>query len=135
MTKGQYSVINNAMLLRFIIIAVITILPTIGQAQDNSITTNDILREIAWQAVHAIDYGQTLEIARQPNKYHELNPIMGKHPSVGTVNTYMIASAVLHPVISYLLPSKYRATWQYISIIVSSGCVINNYHIGLGVRY
>lgn len=127
--------INNTMLLRLIIIAVIIILPVSSYSEDNHITKADIIREITWLGIHAIDYGQTLEIARHPDKYKELNPILGKHPSVNNVNIYMITTALLHPIISYILPKEYRVIWQYVTISTSTICVINNYSIGIKINY
>jgi hypothetical protein len=97
--------------------------------------TQDILREVAWQTVHVIDWGQTLEIARHPEDYHEINPIMGKHPSVGNVNVYMGLSSIGHLAVSYVLPPKIRPYWQYLTIVTSGACVINNFNIGLGVKF
>ncbi len=96
---------------------------------------NDTFREIAWQGIHLIDWGQTLEAARQPDRYYEMNPILGKHPSVGNVNLYMATSLIVHPMISYFLPKKYRKAWQYISIGISGGCVIHNFNAGLKVKF
>lgn len=96
---------------------------------------SDTIREVVWQGIHVIDWGQTLEVARHPEKYHELNPILGRHPSVGRVNVYMGLSAVGHIVISYILPEKARSYWQYVSIGVSGACVVNNFNIGLGIKF
>lgn len=98
-------------------------------------TRGDTIREVSWEVLHVIDWGQTLEIARYPYRYSEYNPILGKHPSVGKVNLYMGAWVILHPVISYLLPKDYRKVWQYISIGVSAGCVGKNFSAGIGVRF
>lgn len=95
----------------------------------------DTLREITWQALHFIDYGQTLDIARKPYRYEESNPILGKHPSVGRVHTYMIASAILHFGISYALPDKWREAWQYITIGISGGMVVSNFSAGVRVSF
>ena len=95
----------------------------------------DTVREVVWQGLHIVDWGQTLEIARHPDKFNEMNPLMGKHPSVGRVNTYMGLSAMGHLIISYVLPDKYRIYWQWITIGMSGACVINNFNIGLKVRF
>lgn len=95
----------------------------------------DTFREITWQIIHVVDWGQTLEIARHPQNYYEKNPFFGKHPSVGRVNSYMAAGAVAHAVISYVLPPKYRKWWQYSTIVLSGGCVINNFSLGIGVKF
>jgi len=49
---------------------------------------------------------------RVPGAYEERNPILGKHPSVGKVDTYMAISTVGNAVIAYTLPHPYRRYWQ-----------------------
>ena len=98
-------------------------------------TKADTAREITWQVLHVIDWGQTLDIARNPDKFHELNPILGRHPSVGNVNLYMLSGMIVHPIVSYLLPDKIRPYFQYISIGMSGACVINNIEAGIKVRF
>ena len=95
----------------------------------------DTAREVVWQILHVVDWGQTLDIARQPHKYHELNPILGKHPSVGKVNTYMALSAVAHLGISLALPKEYRKWFQYLTIGATGSLVVHNFNIGLKVRF
>lgn len=67
-----------------------------------------------------------------PDQYREFNPILGSHPSVGEVDLYMGGWMLLHPIISDMLPPEYRKYWQYISIGVSGGCVLNNMNLGIG---
>lgn len=95
----------------------------------------DIALEVMWQGVHVLDWGQTLEIARHPQDFYECNPLIGRHPSVGRVNTFMLASTVVHPLVSYALPKPYRTWWQMVTISVTTGLVANNYNIGLRVRF
>ena len=104
----------------------------------------DIGREVAWGFVHLIDYGQTLNIANDPDNYYEINPIIGKHPSRSDVHKYMISGMIIHPIITHILPVKYRlfgadvplrSIFQNITLAVSSGLVTHNYHIGLMVKF
>jgi len=119
---------------KFVIIILLLFIPITSFAGDDW-TKEDTMREVVWGIIHVIDWGQTLEIARQPNRYYEMNPILGKHPSVGNVNLYMATSLIVHPMISYFLPKKYRKAWQYISIGISGGCVINNFNAHLKVKF
>jgi hypothetical protein len=111
-------------------IAVIVLLLT-GCTFGENWTRGDTYREVAWGAIHAVDWAQTRQIAQNP-EYHETNPILGSHPSVGSVDLYMASALVIHPVISAVLPKPYRDVWQYLSIGVSGACVINNVSIGVG---
>ena len=119
-------------MLRFIAVIILVLFPVIAHAEWNS---GDTAREIVWQGLHVVDWGQTLEIARNPIDYHEVNPVIGRHPSVGKVNIYMLSSAIIHAGISYVLPDKVRPYWQYFSIGVSGACMARNLNIGLGVRF
>jgi hypothetical protein len=99
------------------------------------LTKSQWVGEAAWQVIHVIDWGQTLSIADNPDKYHEINPLIGKHPSRGRVNTYMLASAALHPLVTYVLPSEYRWYWLGGTLTLSTACVINNNSIGLKIGF
>ena len=98
-------------------------------------TKADTAREVAYLALHVADWGQTLEIADHPEKWHENNPVLGDHPSRGQVNAYFIATGLLHPVVSYLLPHPYRTWWQYSTIALEVVVVGNNARIGIGFGF
>jgi len=98
-------------------------------------TREDTYRELGWTALLVVDYGQTMNIAQNPDKFREHNPILDKHPSKDAVRIYMLSAAIIHPVISYYLPPKYRKWWQYISIGVEIGAVGNNFGTGIGVTF
>jgi len=98
-------------------------------------TKEDTYREAAYLALHVADWGQTLEVANHPDEYHETNPVLGSHPSRGRVNAYFIATGILHPVVSYVLPRPYRELWQYGTIGIEIICVGNNAAIGVGFGF
>jgi len=95
-------------------------------------TKADVYRQATWTALHGADWLQTRQIAQHPDQYRETNPILGSHPSLASVDLYMGAWMVIHPLISDVLPPEYRKYWQYISIGVTGGCVLNNLSIGIG---
>jgi len=95
----------------------------------------DTYRELAWTAFLVVDYGQTMNIARNPERFKEYNPILGEHPSQSSVGLYMLSAAIIHPIISYYLPPKYRRIWQYISIGIEAGAVGNNFGAGIGINF
>ena len=59
------------------------------------------------QAPLLLDWGQTLNIAQHPDHWHELNPLLGPHPSTGSVNMYF-GLATLGNLGAGLLPSGPR---------------------------
>jgi hypothetical protein len=101
-------------------------------------THDDTGRELVFQGLLLVDWGQTLDISyscHNGGKYYETNPILGECPDRGKVNTYILGAAVLHAGISYVLPPDWRKPWQYTSIIIEAGAVAHNINIGLQVRF
>lgn len=101
-------------------------------------TTADTAREVTYLALHVVDWGQTLDIENHPD-LRETNPILGSHPSRGEINTYFIATGLLHPIVSYGLrkyaPDGWVQAWQYVTIGVELGAVGNNASIGIGFGF
>ena len=95
----------------------------------------DYTLQATWTVLHIVDWGQTLDIAKNPDKFHENNPFIGEHPSVGKVNLYMGSGIFINPLITHVLPSKWRPYFQGLSIGVTTGCVVNNYRVGLHVNF
>jgi hypothetical protein len=79
----------------------------------------------------AIDWAQTLRIAREPERYREAwNVVLPEHPSVLQVHTWFAAVAVLAGIALWLLPWT-RLPLGFIGIVVEGACVVNNYRKGL----
>ena len=98
-------------------------------------TKADTARELTALVLRMIDYKTTRDIARKPDEYIESNPILGEHPSLGRINTYFVATSLIHPVISYYLPRNYREAFQYISIGISLTASTVNIMSGLQIRF
>jgi hypothetical protein len=95
----------------------------------------DIALEGVYLALKTIDMGQTLDIAGQPDKYYEVNPVLGRQPSQSAVYAYFLTTSLLHIGVTHVLPAKYRPWFQGVTIGLSGACVIHNYSIGLQVRF
>ncbi|MDH4274172.1 MAG: hypothetical protein OEW08_03950 [Gammaproteobacteria bacterium] len=98
---------------------------------------SDSAFESAYLLTHVADWGQTRDIAARCNggRYYETNLIMGTCPSIATVNTYFISTAILHISASYLLPTPYRRIFQAGTIGMQIGYINNNANIGLNLRF
>lgn len=84
--------------------------------------------------LHMIDWGQTRYIAKNPSEYREMNPLMGDHPSMGTVNSYMLVTALLFPLAAEMFP-EYR-TYILAFWVGSRALVVgNNYAIGIRMSW
>lgn len=75
----------------------LALLPTPVSAREPA--PNELARyEIAFQALNAADAIQTCDFLAR-GKAHELNPILGKHPSCPEVIGFKIAAGALHYVL------------------------------------
>ena len=98
----------------------------------------DTILEITWQIIHGMDWLQTTQIARNPNKYYEAVPttaaIIGRHPKEQNVHLYMATSSLIHAVTTHYLPKTYRPYFQGFTITISGGLVLHNLTIGLEIK-
>jgi hypothetical protein len=111
-----------------------------GQSRADEWTGKDTAWEATYLLLHVADWGQTLYIARHPDQYYEVNPILGKHPSRGRVNTYFALTGLVHVAGAVLLPTKFelfnvkfnpRRAWQFSGIYVEAFVVQHNYRVGI----
>lgn len=100
-------------------------------------TKMEIGMEAVYVAAHIIDWGQTLDIADNPDIYwEEVNcPMLGKHPSRGRVNKVFAAGLILQPIIAHVLPHDLRKLWILSGIALEVSCIHGNQSIGLNVRF
>ena len=98
-------------------------------------TRADTAREVAYQTLAVIDWAQTRNLARHPDKWYEHNRLLGYHPSVGRVNAYFALTGIAHYAVANVLPSRYRAPFQYVSIGIEIGAVEHNYSIGISAKF
>lgn len=59
--------------------------------------------EAAYLALHIADWGQTRNIAKHPEKWNEVNKILGPHPSTKEVDRYFALTGLGHVALSKLL--------------------------------
>jgi hypothetical protein len=102
-------------------------------------TTGDTVREGEYLIALAVDCGQTHDqIDRSQlhgGTYYELNPIVGRYPSRQRVDRFVIGSAILHPLVSALLPPDWRHAWQYLTIAAEVAVDVQAYKIGLAIKF
>jgi len=104
-------------------------------------TKTDVSLQAAYTVLHVLDWGQTLQISREPLYYSsdhsksytrsDQNLFLGKHPKVDEVHKYFISTLVLHTVISHVLPEEYRTVWQGSTIAIQAYVVGRNFSLGL----
>ena len=113
----------------------IVIYPQTGRAAEWR--TSDTYREVGFQVLNLIDWGQTRYIANNPKQFREVESawLIGEHPTVQAVDTLMITSAILHPIIAYYLPHGWRDAYQYISIGGKLNATAHNAYIGIKIQF
>ena len=80
------------------------------------------------------DWMQTREIAKTP-EYSETNPILGSHPTIGSVNRYFLGVLIVHNVMGALLPPRYADLYDKGVLFVEITAVQHNAAIGVGMRF
>lgn len=116
-------------------------------------TATDIGMQAVYTTLHVMDWGQTRDMTpRLLNGTYqvpiETNPILGKYPSNGDINTYFITAIVLHTAVSHYIPrvvkacggsdstAKYsRTVWQAITIGFEGGVVASNARLGVKIQF
>ena len=95
----------------------------------------DIYREVAYQVIATIDWGQTLYIAKNPQIFSEKNSTLGRNPSISAVNAYFIKMQLAHLILSHVLPSEWRNGFQYLTIGGELETVGHNYNVGIKIGF
>jgi hypothetical protein len=93
------------------ILILIILFPAIASAQYfEPFTTQDYVLQSIYTAVTVIDWAQTKDFVSQG--IEERNIILGKYPSQDRIDILIFSAIVVHGLITYALPRKYRFYWQ-----------------------
>jgi len=83
----------------------------------------------------AADWGQTRDIAAHPERFKEVNPILGPRPSTRRVDAYF-GGAILGTVgLTYVLPPQTRRLWLGGLITLEVMVVLRNNSLQVGTTY
>lgn len=107
-----------------------------GCAGNREWTKFNTVAQTTYTALHVVDWMQTRQIAKNPDKYTEgVNPILGEHPSVGRVDAWFVAAGLANFGISYALPHPYREMWQVGSSGVEIQMFMMNKAAGIAIKW
>lgn len=115
------------------LIAILSV-PAVSFAGDSWSKQDKILEWLS-QGTLFLDYAQTMSIAKHPERWHEVNPILGQHPSPLKVTAYFATAMALHIGLTEALPERMRPWFQGGTIVLELGCVANNLKLGIGFRW
>lgn len=95
-------------------------------------TTGDTIAQVVTMGLIAIDWRQSRQIARNPDRYAESNPVLGEHPSMGRVNTYFALFEIGHLWLARTVPHGVgRDAVQYAFGGAELVAVVGNHSVGL----
>lgn len=117
-----------------VLAALILLAPSIPHAEARDWTAAEKGLGVAALTLHMIDLGQTRHIAKSGGVFHELNPVIGRHPSVGRVNGYFLASGLLIASLAHFVP-EYRKELLMLYVGVQAANTARNFSIGLRVSF
>jgi len=100
------------------------------------LTQTQINKEIAWQVLNVIDYGQTRDIANKchSGEIYEQNPALDSCPDRDDLPRYFLISGIAHYALTKYF-TNYRDDWQNVSLIFTAGIVTNNYRLGVKIDF
>ena len=102
--------------------------------EKNEWTRTDTALQLSYTALHIADWGQTLDIENHPYAY-ETNPILGRNPTRGEINTYFASTLALHWLIARALPQKWRNQFQLGTIALEFNVVTDNHSAGIRFNF
>jgi hypothetical protein len=68
-------------------------------------------------------------------KYFEVNPLLGKHPSLKKVNEYFSLCILTDVLISNHSSSEFHKWWDIVGLTLESYCVTHNWKMGVGFKF
>src|SRR6267142_1994684 len=88
-------------------------------------STTDVGLATGFLAMLWVDAAQTRSLARQGwTRFQETNPILGREPSVGRINTYTAGAAVATLGIAAVLPPRARRWWLASAFAIQAPTVV-----------
>ena len=97
--------------------------------------TGNTVLQVPVTVLIAMDLGTTLDITRHPDRYEEVNPLLGKHPPQNRVWKHFIGSYLIETGIVYILPPKWSHAFQVGVVGIEFYWVNHNINMGLRVKF
>jgi len=133
------------------------VIPAFAEEPGTDWTTQDTVFQVAYSALHIIDWGQSRYIANSPDSCRagkdrtvvcvpsrqETNPILGEYPSQDKVDLYFGLTLPAHAAISYglrksgwkLFDTPLVTLWQSVWIGIEGYQVGDNYSAGIKMDF
>jgi hypothetical protein len=119
-------------------LSLLLILLTCGPARAwQDWTTTDQNLFIASSVAITADWATTRWAARNnwPNNTHENNPILGRRPTVSTVDSYFVFLLISNYAIAQAVPQEYRGMYLTFRTVTHGSAVQGNVELGWRVKF
>ena len=83
--------------------------------------------------LYLADWLQTITIARHPERWHETNPLMPRHPSVLRVCLHFIVCGLLGLLAVLAAPLMFKPLLMVVFAAMEAYWVRNNHKLGIGL--
>lgn len=121
--------------MKHIIIIILCLTPALAQAEPFTWDKLNTQLHIPLTLVIIADMQQTLQIAHEPKRYYERNPMLNGNLSEDRVYKHFIISYALTTLMVYALPEKWSHGFQVGVIGTEAGIVAKNLTIGLRIGF
>jgi hypothetical protein len=101
---------------------------------DKPLSTTAKVLLATYYGLDILDLLQTLNIAKHPEKWHELNPLLGKHPTSGAVVTMFSMTAGGVYFLVKAMDDDYRTPLLIGLCLFKAGLVAHNFSTGIGIN-
>jgi hypothetical protein len=91
--------------------------------------------EAATDALIVADWLQTRQIAANPDRYYERNPLLGSQPSEERVNFSIGGALLANTILHRFLPEKCLRYYQVGIMSIEFWAVSGNYSLGINARF
>lgn len=116
------------------IIFLFILIPNLAYCQYfENFSNEDIILQSIYTGVSLIDWIQTKKLRETEHK--ELNPILGSDPDQETIDSLILSGIIVHGLIGYILPKKYRSYWQMFFIGVETHTIVDNHNHGVRISF
>ena len=139
--KISHEPVSLGVMICLILLCVFCILLTMGfikachASESDRWSRADTIREGVFHLTNLADCLTTIDIAANPDRYRETNPVLGTHPNRESVYLWFGLSSLAHLGISYVLPRRFREPFQYVTIMYEAGYTAHNFGMGLRFRF
>jgi hypothetical protein len=118
-----------------IIFLLLFVTPAKAEWNDWSPLTKSLF--VSSQIAITADWATTRDSAKKrfPNNTYETNPILGRYPSTGQVDAYMIGLLVSNYYITEWFPPEWRPFYLAVRIISATQAAQNNMALGFDLKF